>query len=266
MTDRSSQILGSPGFLIGLSLLLTNDFVLKEQFHNGFTGKLSDFAGLFVFSLFWMAFYPRQKTFICVSTAVLFVFWKSAYSQSLIDGWNSLPFFGVQRTVDYSDLSALLVMPLSYYYSNMSAGAHVSRRLIYPIAIVSLVAFTATSFSQRASFNDQYPFQSSRTQLLERMSRLPTHDVNESFWEGNAFEINFDSCNGSASITLQEQGSQTVITLKRMQSRCATEVSPSEMRQHFEKEFIDKIREEPVSKSARVSSIWSTSGEPDNSP
>ena len=51
MTDRSFQILGSPGFLIGLSLLLTNDFVLKEQFHNGFTGKLSDFAGLFVFSI-----------------------------------------------------------------------------------------------------------------------------------------------------------------------------------------------------------------------
>ena len=48
MTDRSVHILGSPGFLVGLLLLLSNDFVFKEQFHNGFTGKLSDFAGLFV--------------------------------------------------------------------------------------------------------------------------------------------------------------------------------------------------------------------------
>jgi len=67
-----------------LSLLLSNDFVFKEQFHNGFTDKLSDFAGLFVFSLFWIAFFPRHKRFICISTAVLFVFWKSAYSQFLL--------------------------------------------------------------------------------------------------------------------------------------------------------------------------------------
>lgn len=39
--ERRLEILSSPGFLVGLSLLLTNDFVLKEQFHNAFTGKLS---------------------------------------------------------------------------------------------------------------------------------------------------------------------------------------------------------------------------------
>src|SRR5687768_8712248 len=101
MSDRNLHILASPAFLISLVLLLLNDFVFKPQFHNGVTGKLSDFAGLFAFSLFWTAFFPRRKTFICLSTALLFVFWKSTYSQSAIDGWNSLPFFDIARTVDY---------------------------------------------------------------------------------------------------------------------------------------------------------------------
>jgi len=258
MTDRSSHILASPGFLIGLSLLLTNDFVFKQQFHNGFTGKLSDFAGLFVFSLFWIAFFPRHKKLICVSTAVLFVFWKSAYSQFAIDGWNSLPFFGIQRTVDYSDLSALLTVPLSYYYSNISTGPRVSSKFIYAIAIVSLVAFTATQYSHKESFHNQYEFQLSRKQLLERMSRLPKDEVHKSFWEGDAFDISFDSCYARASVSVEERENRSVVTLKQLEYRCPTKPTPDDMRQHFEKEFIDKLREEPVTLSPTVLYISSS--------
>ena len=68
MTDRKLNILASPGFVISLLLLLLNDFVFKTQFHNQLTGKLSDFAGVSAFSLFWAAFFPRRKTLICVST------------------------------------------------------------------------------------------------------------------------------------------------------------------------------------------------------
>src|ERR1044071_6805827 len=137
MTDkRSHLLLASSGFLIGLSLLLLNDLVLKEQFHNELTGKLSDFAGLFVFPLFWTAFFPRQRRIVFIATAGFYVFWKSGYSQFLIEGWNSLPFFGIQRTVDYTDLLALLILPLSYSYSHQPcSGVYLSRRLIYPIAI-----------------------------------------------------------------------------------------------------------------------------------
>ena len=259
MTDRSFHILGSPGFLMGLSLLLTNDFVLKGQFHNGFTGKLSDFAGLFVFSLFWIAFFPRHKTFVCVATAVVFIFWKSAYSQFVIEGWNRLSFFEIQRVVDYSDLWALLTVPLSYFYCNISSNAHLPRRVIYAIAIVSVFAFTATSFSHKASFNDQYQFQISRKQLLERIARLPENDVSDSFWKGDAFEVTFDSCYRRANFSLEEGVHESVITLKEMDYRCPSKPSNDEMRQHFEKEFIDKIREEPVSKSTGVSYIWSSS-------
>ncbi len=260
VTDRTSyHILGSRGFLIGLLLLLLNDFVFKEQFHNGFTGKLSDFAGLFVFSLFWIAFFPRQKTFVCVSIAGLFVFWKSGYSQFLIEGWNSLPLFGIQRTVDYSDLWALLILPLSYWYSDTSSGVHVRRRLIYLVAILSMFSFTATQFSHKASYDNQYRFQRTRKKLLEQISRLPTNEVMEPFWNADTFEIRFDSCFGRATVTLQEREYQSVITLREIDYRCPGEARQEEMRQYFEQEFINKLRDEPVSKSAKVLSIYPAS-------
>ena len=255
MTDRRLQIMGSPGFLIGLSLLLLNDFVFKEQFHNEFTGKLSDFAGLFVFSLFWIAIFPRRKTFICISTAVLFVFWKSAYSQFLIEGWNGLSFFGINRTVDYSDLWALLIVPLAYFYCKISPGVYVPRRLIYAIALVSVFAFTATQYSQKVPFNNQYEFQISKKELLERMSRLPKHEVSDFPLKGNVFVVAFDSCNGNANVSLEERENGSVITLNEMEDRCPSKASPEDMRQYFEKEFIDKLREDFVGRSAQISYI-----------
>jgi hypothetical protein len=258
MTDRRSHhLLASTGFLIGLLLLLLNDLVLKEQFHNELTGKLSDFAGLFVFPLFWSAFLPRQKRSVFIATAVLFVFWKSGYSQFLIEGWNSLPFFGIQRTVDYTDLLALLILPLAYGYSKTCSGVYVPRRLIYAIAIVSLFAFTATSYSHKESFNNQYEFQGSKKDLRERISRLPKNNVLDRFWDADKFEVRFDSCNGGATIGLEERERQSVITLTEMEHRCPGKPEKDAMRQYFEKEFIDKLREEPVTKSAHVLDVYS---------
>ena len=260
MKHRSLHILGSPGFLIGLSLLLLNDFVFKQRFHNAFTGKLSDFAGLFVFSLFWIAFFPRRRTFICIAIPVLFVFWKSAYAQFLIEGWNRLPLFGIDRTVDYTDLWALLIVPLSYLYCKTAARVYVPRRLIHAIAIVSLFAFTATQFSHKVSFNNKYQFQTSRKELLDRIVRLPKHDVTGMFWRGNVdeLEIAFDSCTGTAKINLEKRENYMVITLKEMNYRCSNEADAEKMRQYFEKEFIDKLLEEPVRQSTQILSISSS--------
>jgi hypothetical protein len=178
MNEKRLHILASPGFLIGLFLLLLNDFIFKYQFHNELTGKLSDFAGLFVFPLFWVAFFPRLKSPLYILTAILFIFWKSAYSQPLIDAWNSLPLFMIERTVDYSDLLALLVLPLSYVYSRATFDFQLPLRALYMIAMISLFAFTATQFSNRIDYNKEYLFQASKRELLDRMSRLPVNDVN----------------------------------------------------------------------------------------
>lgn len=258
MTERKFHILASPGFLIGLLLLLLNDLIFKAQFHNGLTGKLSDFAGLFVFPLFWAAFFPRLKSLVYVLTAVSFTFWKSAYSQPLIDGWNGLPFFGIERTVDYSDLLALTILPLSYAYSRVPSNYHVPRPALYLIAFVSMFSFTATQYSQKVSYDNEYQFLSSRRELLERMSRLPANE-SSSFGEADTFDIRFDSCTGAATITVREKENQSIVTLKEIDFRCPGKAKKQEMLEYFENEFINKLREEPVRKSSQVLYIWSSS-------
>ncbi len=105
MTE-TRRLLSSTGFLTGLALLLANDWLFKPVFHNGLTGKLSDFAGLFIFPLFWTALFPRHKTLIFSATAVLFVFWKTPLSQSWLDVWNSWGLWPLSRVEDAGDLWA----------------------------------------------------------------------------------------------------------------------------------------------------------------
>ncbi|MDP4237570.1 MAG: hypothetical protein Q8919_14090 [Bacteroidota bacterium] len=138
------NILTSPAFLSALFLLLLNDLFLKSIFHNWLTGKLSDFVGLFIFALFWIAFFPQWKKQIVIGTAVLFVLWKSPLSAPLIEFWSNA-FYPIDRVIDYSDLFALIVLPFAYYYSkNESPRLRRDFRTI-AICIVSLFAFCATS-------------------------------------------------------------------------------------------------------------------------
>ncbi|MBO9658309.1 MAG: hypothetical protein J7527_05740, partial [Chitinophagaceae bacterium] len=103
---RQYNLLLHPAFIISLFLLLLNDISLKYQFANTFTGKLSDFSGLFVFTLFWIALFPANKKSIAFITAILFIWWKSPLSASFIYWWNETMFFSVSRIIDYSDLLA----------------------------------------------------------------------------------------------------------------------------------------------------------------
>jgi hypothetical protein len=71
-------------FLLSLGLLLLNDFFLKQLYGNWFTGKLSDFAGLFAFTFFFIALCPRHRQKIIILVSVVFIYWKSELSQPLI--------------------------------------------------------------------------------------------------------------------------------------------------------------------------------------
>lgn len=81
---RDTSIFQMPIFIISLTLLLLNDFWWKQTFHNFLTGKISDFAGLVVFPLFFTAFLPQFKKSIFLATALLFIFWKSEISESFV--------------------------------------------------------------------------------------------------------------------------------------------------------------------------------------
>lgn len=51
MTSAAGEGLLHPVPLVAIALLVLNDHLFKEMFHNGVTGKLSDFAGMAFFPL-----------------------------------------------------------------------------------------------------------------------------------------------------------------------------------------------------------------------
>jgi hypothetical protein len=154
------DVLKSPLFLISLALLLLNDLVLKQTFHNWFTGKISDCAGLTVFAIFFTSLLPRYKNQIFFSIGICFIFWKSPLSDPLISAWSN-HFYSISRTVDYTDLLALIVLPLIYSYQPRAKiktfiGADFSTIVII---FVSLFAFCATSKTYNTvKVNDTYYF------------------------------------------------------------------------------------------------------------
>ena len=149
----SKKILLHPLYIFLLILLITNDWLFKEMFHNLWTGKLSDFAGLFIFPIFFSVLMPKQIKLVHIITAIGFVFWKTGFSQPLVDfiymqGWQ------IERVIDYADLIALISIICSYrfiqhYKQNETHSFVISRipqtSLTYAILIVSFFAFCATS-------------------------------------------------------------------------------------------------------------------------
>lgn len=105
--------LSSLPFIAGLFLLLLNDFWFKELFHNSLTGKLSDFCGLFVFSIFWSVMLPKKKPLVFFATALLFIFWKSPYSNGLIKLFSDY-LYPIERVVDLTALIALAILPVAW--------------------------------------------------------------------------------------------------------------------------------------------------------
>lgn len=182
MNPIAQKILLSPIFLLGLFLLLLNDFFLKYQFHNFLTGKLSDFAGLFIFPLFFAAFLPKRKVEIYFLTGVLFIFWKSPVSQGLIDFWNSLKIFRIGRVVDFTDLFALFVLPISYFffiYKAQNKLIYLTNRIkqieVLIVILIAVFAFTATTLKNERSawFDKNYTFNGKKEDLEEKLKTLP---------------------------------------------------------------------------------------------
>jgi len=98
--------------------LLLNDFHGKATYHNWLTGKLSDIAGIFIFLVFLTALFPNYKKVWVLSTAVLFIIWKSPLAEPAIQLFNHIG-ISISRTIDYTDLIALLVLQLTYHYDNL---------------------------------------------------------------------------------------------------------------------------------------------------
>ncbi|WP_299216488.1 hypothetical protein [uncultured Aquimarina sp.] len=146
-----SKYIINPIFISSLLILLINDFYLKYAFHNWITGKLSDIFGIIVFALFLTAFANKFKKSIFIITAIAFSFWKTSYSQPIIEFWNALGIIQFDRTIDYTDIICILVLIPLYLYSP-SIHINKSKKIVFKLAkpaLISITFFAILSTSQR---------------------------------------------------------------------------------------------------------------------
>lgn len=189
---QRSEILTSPLFILGLGLLLFNDFYLKTEFSNWLTGKLSDVSGLFIFPLFLTVLFPRFKWTCFIGTAILFVFWKTPFSTPLIEDINGIG-IPVGRTIDVTDLWTLLILPIAFAYERSNYAVwKVKPQLLICISAFSFVATTLPPREGKkyTEINETYEFDFSRQILIDRLNRLTAEKLSK---QPRDAEINYDS-------------------------------------------------------------------------
>ncbi len=159
-TPRSHYLLNF-AFLLGLSVLLLNDHWLKATFGNALTGKLSDFAGVLIFPLFLQFIFRfKHLEWPIILTILGFTLWKSPLADSFIALVNELPGYQISRVVDYSDLWAFAILPITYWVLKGGAGLRLNRTAVRTYAsvslmIVSVFAFVATSQEDDIFLDDE---------------------------------------------------------------------------------------------------------------
>lgn len=150
MIRRLYQIVTTWPFLLGLATLIVNDGWLKQAHPGWVSGKLSDFTGIAVVSLLLLAALPHRRQLVAGAVVIGFSWWKSPLSQWTIDAINTHLSSPVGRTVDYTDLSAFLVIPAcmavaSRPHAFMLPSHAVRRMLAAPVAALTVLALMATS-------------------------------------------------------------------------------------------------------------------------
>jgi hypothetical protein len=169
------NVLADPLFICALTVLLLNDLCFKPLFHDFLTGKLSDFAGIIVFVLFWTALFPKYKKQVFILTSALFLFWKLPVSQGFIDLWNTLKILPLSRICDPADLTALMILPFVYQYRPRKIWNAQARFLRIPLAFLALFSFCATSYNSTVEINKKYSFPFSINELVFRLNNI-NHD------------------------------------------------------------------------------------------
>ncbi|AHM59258.1 hypothetical protein D770_04955 [Flammeovirgaceae bacterium 311] len=270
--NSQSGLLTAPLFLVGLFCLLINDFILKYEFSNALTGKLSDFAGLFIFPFFFSAYKPKKAIVIYLATAIIFVFWKSPQSQGLIDAFND---FGIElhRTVDYSDLLALIVLPLSFkYFRNQQQWISYNKRpIVLLISAASVFSFCATTLAGKTvaldiDTNKSYVVDMNKWELLNSLSAgvLPNgssqytsqEDLDDSLYYLTYYFPDIDAHMRVLAVIQQRDSNTTVIHLDQIISGIVNRNSKQltdlksmkarEFEQSFDTYFIQQINKDSL--------------------
>lgn len=214
-------------FLLGLVVLVLNDHYFKLAYPNWFTGKVSDFAGLFILPIFLSSLFNKcvKANYLC--TALAFLIWKSPIVEPLITAGNAIgiPF---HRTVDYSDLIALTILPLSYWYlTTIPVSGTINTRLaINTLAVISFIGLTATSMAPNfaGEINKSYKLKTTKSELLKELEglncefRTEVSDTGDSLYVLKNLVVENDSIIRTAKFRIKEKANRTVLTIQRIET------------------------------------------------
>jgi len=188
MKNNNLSRLVHPLFLASVLLLLINDFYLKQTYGNVLTGKISDFAGLFAFPFFFSCLFVKHKKIIHIVTIFLFIWWKSTFSQPIIDFVNNLG-IPVNRVVDFSDNIALISVLISYIAFSGAKIYSVKPVMKWTIMSVSLLSFIATSLPPKTaleycSVDKEYVFAMPIGEFISRFNRIQKKEIDKAsrYW------------------------------------------------------------------------------------
>jgi len=150
MRNRIYSLATSWPFVCAVVVLLLNDWWLKSAHPGILSGKLSDFSGIAIVGLLAIAAWPHRTPQIYAVTSAGFIWWKSALSEPFIQLVNAYAPVAIGRTVDYTDLVALIVLPAcSYIVAHCQAFAlpwpTVRRVLFVPVIAATVFGTAATS-------------------------------------------------------------------------------------------------------------------------
>lgn len=144
-----SNYLLNPTFIVALTILFLNDHVFKWVFGSWVTGKLSDFSGVHVLSLFIACFLSGRRNLSILLTALFFIWWKSPFSDDFIEWYNQYAVVPIARVIDYSDYIALSILPISHHTLKKlevkRLGKRQSHRWIYVILPLASLILMSTS-------------------------------------------------------------------------------------------------------------------------
>lgn len=191
-------------FLFSIILLLINDLYLKYEYHNYLTGKLSDFAGLFAFPYFFSCLFSKRIKMIYMLSGILFIFWKSEFSQPFFDFIHAYK-IGINRTIDYSDLISIIILPISYKYwkSDFKQIIKLNKNFKPIIIAMSCFSFIATTLphhyeklSMKSDFFTDIKFDSDFVKTQLNLQK-------ENLLEKNYYRIEFPTKNAHISTSIK---------------------------------------------------------------
>ena len=202
-----SRFINHPVFWLSLGILLVNDHYLKIQFHNWLTGKLSDVVGLILLALVFALFFNGKALKSVMITGLLFVFWKTPFSQPFIDVYNEIAFIQIYRVIDYTDYFTLVILFFPYFLikkKEETCNKNISsRKLTIPALVLCSFAFMATSpphyaYNYQASTGNLYLNNSrnvrlSKSEILSKLSEEGWHAYQDTLLMNHNTYLRYDA-------------------------------------------------------------------------